>query len=305
MSIWATNQPAALSPFRFDTAPSGEADVNPDQIAVLDNQGQASEAFGFKDFLDVINPLQHIPIISTIYRAVTGDEIGPAPRAIGGALYGGPVGILAALGNNIVEAETGSDIGETAIAMFSGARDQGDPGVKTHPAELGTPQLAAAPVIPVAEAPVAALSDRPMIPAAPLTPVPTEAPSLPALQKKPAAPAPGSLMAKLAATPPRKSGGFIPSDAAARAGLFGNGPQPVPLPPASLQSQESRLSSPAASLQSAPGNALDQLIARSQAAHAQRSASATAPSLQVPADNSNVHEWMLKALGKYETMPKG
>ncbi|MGB6086494.1 MAG: hypothetical protein WBF74_07845, partial [Parvibaculum sp.] len=32
--------------------------------------------FGFSDFLDVINPLQHIPIVSSIYRELTGDELG-------------------------------------------------------------------------------------------------------------------------------------------------------------------------------------------------------------------------------------
>jgi len=49
----------------------------------------------FDDFLDIINPLQHIPIISTIYRAITGDKIGLAAQLAGDTLYGGPIGFLA------------------------------------------------------------------------------------------------------------------------------------------------------------------------------------------------------------------
>ncbi|HEY4164992.1 MAG TPA: hypothetical protein VGM59_18140, partial [Dongiaceae bacterium] len=38
----------------------------------------ADGKFGWDDFLDVINPLQHIPIVSQIYRAITGDQINGA-----------------------------------------------------------------------------------------------------------------------------------------------------------------------------------------------------------------------------------
>jgi hypothetical protein len=33
------------------------------------------DGFGFDDFLDIINPLQHLPPISLVYRELTGDEI--------------------------------------------------------------------------------------------------------------------------------------------------------------------------------------------------------------------------------------
>jgi len=38
----------------------------------------------FKDVLRALNPLQHVPVVGTIYRAVTGDTI-PAPLRILGA----------------------------------------------------------------------------------------------------------------------------------------------------------------------------------------------------------------------------
>ena len=52
------------------------------------------EGMSFGDVLDIINPLQHIPIISTIYRMATGDEVGMGSRIAGGALFGGPLGIF-------------------------------------------------------------------------------------------------------------------------------------------------------------------------------------------------------------------
>ena len=52
------------------------------------------EGLTFGDVLDIINPLQHIPIVSSIYRMATGDEIGVGSRILGGALFGGPLGLL-------------------------------------------------------------------------------------------------------------------------------------------------------------------------------------------------------------------
>lgn len=53
----------------------------------------------FSQVLSALNPLQHLPLIGRVYRATTGDTI-PAPlRIAGGAMFGGPLGVLgAALG---------------------------------------------------------------------------------------------------------------------------------------------------------------------------------------------------------------
>jgi hypothetical protein len=72
-----------------------------------------------KTVLDIINPLQHIPVINTIYRQVTGDEISPIARLAGDTLYGGPVGAAVALADIAIEKKTGKDIGETAMAFFN------------------------------------------------------------------------------------------------------------------------------------------------------------------------------------------
>ncbi len=73
----------------------------------------------FFDVLDVINPLQHIPVVSTIYRELTGDGIDPVPRIAGGALFGGVIGAVSSLVNVIVEALTGRDIGDHVLAALT------------------------------------------------------------------------------------------------------------------------------------------------------------------------------------------
>ncbi len=74
----------------------------------------------FKDVLDTINPLQQIPVVSTIYRAMTGDTISTGSRLIGGALLGGPVGFALALLNEIFQSASGKDIGASMVASVTG-----------------------------------------------------------------------------------------------------------------------------------------------------------------------------------------
>jgi len=75
--------------------------------------------FSFGDLLDVINPLQHIPVISTLYRHLTGDEIGTPEKLAGDTLYGGPLGFLASLADTAFKAITGKDVGDTMLALLT------------------------------------------------------------------------------------------------------------------------------------------------------------------------------------------
>jgi hypothetical protein len=86
--------------------------------------------FSFEDVLDLINPLQHLPLISTMYRESTGDTIGAVPRVLGGALYGlGPIGAAIGAGTALVnvamEAMTGKDVGGTMMALLNGDEADG------------------------------------------------------------------------------------------------------------------------------------------------------------------------------------
>lgn len=133
------------------------------------------DGFDFWDFLDIINPLQHIPVVSSIYRAVTGDEIGPAARLIGGGLYGlgllggGWIGLASTAINTAVEEATGDDIPGHLLAMVLGddEAEAGDQtGVAGSSSETGEDSALVAAVRP--EAVVVRSDPLPAASAAPL-----------------------------------------------------------------------------------------------------------------------------------------
>ena len=77
------------------------------------------DGFSFGDLIDIINPLHHIPVLGTLYRKITSDEIDPAARVAGGALFGGPLGAgLAIVGTaleSVINSKDGTDT-EVAVA---------------------------------------------------------------------------------------------------------------------------------------------------------------------------------------------
>jgi hypothetical protein len=79
--------------------------------------------FTFDDLIDIINPLHHLPVVSTIYRAFTGDEISVHARALGGGLYGGPIGLLAAGATMAVEEASGLSASNSLASLFSDGDD--------------------------------------------------------------------------------------------------------------------------------------------------------------------------------------
>jgi hypothetical protein len=80
--------------------------------------------FSFHDFLSIINPLQHLPVIGTLYRAITGDKIGTLEKIAGDTLYGGLWGAVSSVADAAFEAVTGKDVGDTVLALFTGSHDQ-------------------------------------------------------------------------------------------------------------------------------------------------------------------------------------
>lgn len=87
--------------------------------APIENTAQTAQntEFGFGDLIDMVNPLQHLPVIGHLYRQLTGDEIKPIGQIMGGALFGGPLGAAAGLVNAVIEQETGKDVTSNAYAM--------------------------------------------------------------------------------------------------------------------------------------------------------------------------------------------
>lgn len=84
------------------------------------------DGFSFADLLDVVNPLQHIPFVSTFYREATGDTIAAAPRVAGSTLFFGPLGLASALANVFVEESTGQDIGQHMAGWINPATEDAD-----------------------------------------------------------------------------------------------------------------------------------------------------------------------------------
>ena len=89
------------------------------------NPDPASHGITFRELLSDLNPLQHIPIIGTIYRAMTGDTIPETARTIGSlavsGLVGGPIGMLTNLAFLAIEKATGVDpekIGQEILASL-------------------------------------------------------------------------------------------------------------------------------------------------------------------------------------------
>lgn len=78
--------------------------------------------FGWDDIVDLINPLQHIPLVNIAYRHFTGDQINGSAELLG-AIPFGPLGAISAIADLAVRSTTGKDIGENAIAMLTGNRD--------------------------------------------------------------------------------------------------------------------------------------------------------------------------------------
>lgn len=115
------DQRAAVAASRGETVKTASTSAAKD--------GNGDSDITFDDFLDVINPLQHLPIVSTIYRALTHDTIKPLERIAGDTLYGGLWGFVSSVANVVFEKITGKDFGATALAMLTGDKDDAAPAI--------------------------------------------------------------------------------------------------------------------------------------------------------------------------------
>lgn len=187
---------ATLSPSNPPIQREPEYDGAPDvpEIAFNELWQNKGEGFTFGDFLDIINPLQHIPVISTLYRMVTEDEIGPGARVAGGALFGGPLGVLGAGLTAVFEETSGGSVEDHLAALWDTVT--GDEPTNTQiaanapaaPVAKAATQSAVAPqendvsdytddVDPPAPLPAAAITAATQAGAAAIRPAPTPLPS--------------------------------------------------------------------------------------------------------------------------------
>jgi hypothetical protein len=118
-----------VDPVRTIVAPAAEP-APPKTAAQAESEAGERALFGakgvgFHTLLEIINPLQHIPVIGSLYRETTGDTISPVGRIAGGGLFGGVFGLVGSILSSIFEGLTGKDPGAMVVAALRGDKDGG------------------------------------------------------------------------------------------------------------------------------------------------------------------------------------
>lgn len=103
----------------------------------------ASEDLTFSDLVDLINPLQHIPGVSQVYRALTGDTIKPAVKVMGGLVFGGPAGLMLGAGGALVDSMLGDPLAQVADAALGTNSARRPPATAVADATVPNPESAA------------------------------------------------------------------------------------------------------------------------------------------------------------------
>lgn len=189
----------------------------------------------FGEFIDMINPLQHIPVISAIYRAITGDEIGDGPRTLGSLIYGGPLGVLVSGVTAMFEEASGDTVLNTVAHLFDGGGAEADKAVASaenpNAAAGGQQQAAATPPAPEAPAPAATPAPDPAA-------TPVAVASAATVAAPFASPVASPVAAASAMRSPRLHGNNqIPYNPAAALGLAQAMPMGLPAAPAATPGQ--------------------------------------------------------------------
>jgi hypothetical protein len=132
-----------LNVTQSDPLPSAAPNLPQAQAAATPASKSGDWDFSFHNLLSIINPLQHLPVIGTLYRAITGDSIGTPEKIAGDTLYGGLWGAVASIADTAFEALTGKDIGDTVLALFTGHHSTATAAAASTaalPAQLQQPQ---------------------------------------------------------------------------------------------------------------------------------------------------------------------
>lgn len=120
------------------TVPAWQPRIQPANFApgqIVSTELATGHKPGFADLVDIINPLQHIPVVGHVYRRMTGDEISPPAQFIGSALYGGPLGAVAALTDIAVREQTGKGSIDTMMGFLGRGPAEAEPPAPLHLAQ--------------------------------------------------------------------------------------------------------------------------------------------------------------------------
>src|SRR5580698_4111685 len=136
MSVYSTEYHAMMS------SPSPATEY---VTSTATKTGNQDEGF-FHHLLDVVNPLQHLPVIGTIYRAITGEHIGPVEKIAGDTLYGGLWGAVSSVADVAFEGIAGKSVEDTVLSWLKG--DSG-----TQVAKITAPNIQIAQSLPSSDTP--------------------------------------------------------------------------------------------------------------------------------------------------------
>jgi hypothetical protein len=124
--------------------PTSRIDASPPLPRAGQNR-PAGARLDFQSLVSSLNPLMYAPVVGGIYSSATGERPIPAMRIFVATLLAGPIGLVAAVADSVVEEATGKTIVEQAIAAI--VPDGAAPPGPAIPAE--TPQAQARPPAPL------------------------------------------------------------------------------------------------------------------------------------------------------------
>ena len=143
MSVYSPQYHAMV----MSPGPAGGKTQGPSTSVPAGQPAEQHESF-FHHLLDVVNPLQHLPIIGTIYRAITGEKLDAVEKIAGDTLYGGLWGAVVSVADVAFEGLTGKSFEDTAIALF-----KSDDKTRVASAKVAAPVIAADVSLPSADLP--------------------------------------------------------------------------------------------------------------------------------------------------------
>ena len=122
--------------------------VGPDSVAEL----KKAPTITWRDVADTLNPLEHIPFVSTLFDEMTGHTPPPASQLAGGMLLGGPIGFLIGLANVVFQNQTGKGVGGTLLAALTGDESEATTQLAAaeEPAQDAQPEQELASIAPMA-----------------------------------------------------------------------------------------------------------------------------------------------------------
>lgn len=113
------------------------------------------DGLSFTDVLDLVNPLQHIPVVGNVYRELTGDTLAPGIRVAGGALFGGPLGAALSVAGLVIDSARDGGANDMPDAADTAVAAAGPAPVPRGGWLLAAVSMPVAPALPAATVPSA------------------------------------------------------------------------------------------------------------------------------------------------------